>query len=58
MQRQKTAAADEATSKPTATPSEDVNYWVERFGSSTGADAESDDPFPPGYGDDVADADK
>jgi uncharacterized protein len=51
------AAADEATAKPTSTPSEDVTYWVERFGGSTSTETDADGLFPPGYGDDLTESD-
>ena len=52
--RRKETRTDEATSKPTATPTEgELSYWLERFGDSSNAETESDELFPPGYGDDV-----
>ena len=56
--RKKTAAADEATSKPMATPSEELSYWIAQFGDSAVAETEAEELFPPGYGDDVTDVDE
>src|SRR4051812_1935195 len=50
--RQRAAAADDGTTKPNdeLTP-EELNYWIRQFGEGTREDRGTDDPFPPGYGD-------
>jgi predicted RNA-binding protein with PIN domain len=47
-----------AASKPTGALSPDeVAYWLKEFGDSPSPTPESDNPFPAGYGDDVAEED-
>jgi predicted RNA-binding protein with PIN domain len=53
--RQRRSRGDESASKPTATPSADeLAYWLGEFGGSPADVDRSDNPFPPGYADDVA----
>jgi len=57
--RKEAATTEEATSKPTAPPSVDeLSYWISRFEDPSSTSADSDDPFPPGYGDDLTDSDQ
>jgi predicted RNA-binding protein with PIN domain len=51
------AADDESASKPTATPSDELNYWIAQFGGSATAEKVPDEIFPPGYGDDLTESD-
>jgi predicted RNA-binding protein with PIN domain len=54
--RQRNASAEEAALKPSGKPSpEELNYWLRQFGEGPKNDERSDNPFPPGYGDDLED---
>jgi predicted RNA-binding protein with PIN domain len=52
--RQRQANAEEAPTKPNEdlTP-EELNYWMRQFGDGAKQESAIDDPFPPGYGDDI-----
>lgn len=54
--RKKGAIDRDSGAKPTGILSPDeVAYWLREFGDAPPAEASSDNPFPPGYGDDVVD---
>jgi predicted RNA-binding protein with PIN domain len=54
--RERRALADDAAAKPTGNlTADELNYWLREFSGSGGPKAESDNPFPPGYGDDLRD---
>jgi predicted RNA-binding protein with PIN domain len=56
--RRRKAAADDATSKPEISASVDeLSYWIAQFGDSATAKPNSDEIFPPGYGDDLIETD-
>jgi predicted RNA-binding protein with PIN domain len=57
--RERRATADDAVAKPTGDlTSDELNYWLREFGGTTGPKkAESDNPFPPGYADDLREDD-
>jgi predicted RNA-binding protein with PIN domain len=52
--RQRSANAEEVAAKPNEdlTP-EELNYWMRQFGEGVKQDGVNEDPFPPGYGDDI-----
>jgi predicted RNA-binding protein with PIN domain len=52
--RDRAATGDDGATKPDEqlTP-EELNYWIRQFGDGTGQERGNDDPFPPGYGDDI-----
>jgi predicted RNA-binding protein with PIN domain len=53
--RKNDATANETALKPAGTLSPDeVAYWLKEFGDVPSPASEADNPFPPGYGDDVA----
>jgi predicted RNA-binding protein with PIN domain len=56
--RERRAAADDATAKPTGElTADELNYWLREFGGTTGQKEETNTPFPPGYGDDLREED-
>jgi predicted RNA-binding protein with PIN domain len=53
--RKRRPRGDDGSAKPSGELSADeLKYWLREFSDSTLAGDESDNPFPPGYGDDVA----
>jgi hypothetical protein len=53
--RRKAKTETGAVSKPTGALSPDeVAHWLKEFGGLPSPSTDSDYPFPPGYGDDVA----
>jgi uncharacterized protein len=52
--RERRSTAEDAAAKPTGdlTASE-LNYWLREFGGTTGRKAETENPFPPGYAEDI-----
>jgi predicted RNA-binding protein with PIN domain len=54
--RERRALADDASAKPTGDlTADELNYWLREFGGTSGPIVESDNPFPPGYADDLRD---
>ncbi|HVT29639.1 MAG TPA: NYN domain-containing protein [Lacipirellulaceae bacterium] len=52
--RQRQTKADDASAKPRGKPTAaELAYWLGEFDESAGIDDDPDNPFPPGYGDDV-----
>jgi hypothetical protein len=50
---QQTRQGEQATESGPAKDLGDVNYWVGQFGETSSSDDDLN-PFPPGYGDDLA----
>lgn len=52
--RRRDASADDSGAKPLGklTP-EELAYWLDEFGGTPGVGDDSDNPFPPGYADDI-----
>ncbi len=54
--RQRQANADDTLAKPTGKPTADeLAYWMGEFEPTGDGNDESENPFPPGYGDDIRD---
>ncbi len=54
INRKRRATANEAAAKPTGNlTSDELNYWLREFGETPSPPSESNNPFPPGYGDDL-----
>jgi predicted RNA-binding protein with PIN domain len=54
--RKHDASANESAAKPTGLLSPDeVAHWLKEFGDSPSPTSDADNPFPPGYGDDLID---
>ena len=50
----KNALAEDAAAKPSGKPTPDeLAYWLSEFGDTPSASPDLDNPFPPGYADDV-----
>jgi predicted RNA-binding protein with PIN domain len=52
--RKRRSNGDDGSVKPTGElTADELKYWLREFGDSTAASDDSENPFPPGYGDDV-----
>jgi predicted RNA-binding protein with PIN domain len=52
--RKRAVAKDDSAAKPTGKPTPDeLAYWLSEFGDPPSASQDIDDPFPPGYADDI-----
>jgi len=54
--RERQRAADDASAKPTGDLTQDeLSYWLSEFSESADPSEEPNNPFPPGYADDIRD---
>ncbi len=56
--RKRAAKMEDSTAKPAAKPSSDeLAYWLGEFGEGPSTPQNTDNPFPPGYADEIAEDD-
>jgi predicted RNA-binding protein with PIN domain len=56
--RQRDQASEESARERARPTAEELNYWLGEFGEPPAASDATDNPFPPGYADDLAEEDE